>query len=201
MFNDTFNDTPRESKLLGQLSFCNLPRNVNRPYLRNYFSRCRRSTVVLASVISDTHPAFLHHVVSILFCSTKEKVVRVGTFWIIAFVKHVKSIWNWATMKQPRRTMGYLLAFSRLIPCNVAVGTLPSSFISSPSPAWSEIWSMRRNGSVFVHPLPESFRKSFGKPLRSQIFGSNLDLHQSVRLIVCHALGSSNRKGISFCIP
>lgn len=40
-----------------------------------------------------------------------------------------------------------------------------------------------------------------GKALRDQVVEGISSLHSVTGLIVCRALGSSNRKGISFCIP
>lgn len=57
------------------------------------------------------------------------------------------------------------------------------------------------NWTILINVIPKPFGNGFGKALRDQVVGGIRSLHQSVRLIVCHALGSSNRKGISFCIP
>jgi len=190
MIHDAFDNTNGDSKSLGQLFSCHNPGNVSGPNQSDCFPH--GFAITPSRFYCSSHPAFLHHVLSVLFCRAKEKVIGVGTFWIIALMKYEKSIWNRAFMNHPRCALGSYFS-------DIPVPPITSSRLySSPSPALSKLWSMCWDWSVFVHLLPEVLRKSVGKPLRSQIFESNLDLHQSVWLIVCHALGSLKRKGISF---
>lgn len=74
--------------------------------------------------------AFCSHVFPIIRGGSKEQVVRTHARRVIAFVKYIKTIWNWPVMQNPRKSGSTALHSFRY-----SQGTITSGVCSCPQPA------------------------------------------------------------------
>lgn len=131
---------------------------------RNLFWMGDRGVIISPATITS---ALRFHVNSILHFSSYPKVFGINANWIIASMKNTEAIRNFSEMQYPRNSMSELRFFAEL---KLTVFTI--SFSTRPLPAFSQIWGMRHDISVFINLLK--------KPL--------LDCFESLKVIVASGL-------------
>ncbi len=142
------------------------------PYLLN------RQFVPGISLSKYAH-SFIAHIGVIIRSVSKPQMFRINTLGTICFwtiMKHTKIIWNWATMKNPRSSMG----------TNQTRVSCP--FLDRPISSFKQASSPKPTGFSFLNLCKESFRECGGEPLRFQILFSNVGLHNKL-VLFCRALG------------
>ena len=145
--------------------------------LKNNMFRKFRQAVLFASIIWRSMSAFLDSVNHIVCGCSKEKMVRIYAWRIVAFVKHQTVIWNITKMNLPRG-MTSPKAFSYLTPTSSWNSNNPVSFFaiisSSPNPARRKAISHYRTIFFNKSPKPDapirSLFRSFLVTLLAAIF-------------------------------
>jgi hypothetical protein len=142
------------SKLSSELSLENSLFPISIPYGLNY--GIRQSVISRLLSASFIIPSLLSHVVIIVGVCAREKVCRIATCPIIAMVAYIHSIWNWASGKTERKSVG---TPGSTLKFKAPISILP--FISIPWPASIE-------STAFINIVPEvlicifwSHRRSF----------------------------------------
>lgn len=131
--------------------------------------------------VSRSGSAFRNHIGHVIYVSAEPKMIRSNTKTNIATVAYFKSI-GWSVVNQPTPYVcPHLTKASKILPPtanNASVSTIGDT--SSPNPAWTKFRHVWRNWTIFVNLRPKPFWKRFGKTLRSQVLGRNLDTHRLV---------------------
>lgn len=180
MLNNCFDLGERNRKGRGDLFLRNLSGNIHGPHLPNDVPRHGSPSVVLSGMVADIHSSFPNHIVGVLLKGSKEQMVRIGAWRIIAFVKNIHSFWNWSKVEYPRNTMGTNMPLSSITPSHTWIIPFAGFFPSRPLPAWTEFWSMFWNWTVFIYLCPKSFRGGWRKSLLCEILGGNNVIHSSI---------------------
>lgn len=140
-------------------------------------------------------PAFIELVLHIVQLSTEKQMIRSYAGRIVAGMENFKTFRYFSKVNHPTDTMSGK-AFSRMVITtyiNHAVcikRITPIANCGGPDPT----------SFCLTNFVPKAIKYRVRKTLRDQIVEGICSLHQSVLLIVCHALGSSNRKGIFISI-
>lgn len=86
------------------------------------------STEILFSV---SMAVFFYAILFIVFCCSKENMIRVHAGGIVAFMKTPKSLWNWAIIDFPCHTRSYLIS---AIDFHFPISTFAFAFYPFPAP-------------------------------------------------------------------
>ncbi len=126
---------------------------------------------------------FIGHIVGL---SANPKMIWSSAGRIVTAMENTHARWDRAIVDYPAKAMSSGLLCGAATESDDAISTDICS--ARPQPTTVGLFNL----------LPKSCENRFGKSLRDQVVEGICSLHQSVRLIVCHALGSLKRKGISF---
>lgn len=133
--------------------------------------------------------SFIYAISNILKLCSGIKMLRSNARWIIAKVNYRRGITcQWSTMQDPRNPMGQFGTHARRSSPDRSISTF--KYLSGPYPAFTKLWTVFWNRSVFVYFGPEPIWKCFAKTLRGEILGRNVWLHNKF-VLLCRALGCS----------
>ena len=111
--------------------------------LKDFIFRKFRHSVKTAFVIGESCSTFLYRIYSVIFISSKEKMSRIHTQWIVAIMEYANTLWYSSICQFPGYSMGILNRSVAYRPIFISPG-------SKPNPAG--IWTVR-----LINLRPESF--------------------------------------------
>lgn len=97
-------------------------------------------------------PAFLDHVLRVVFESAKKQVVRIHAKRVVALVKHIHSFWNFTILKHPIKAVsadGFSLKPKATISA-LSLASLPFQTTSFRGFIWSKVKDEASN-KCFIH--------------------------------------------------
>lgn len=137
------------------------------------------SWVIFTYKYLSLHVATLrNHIVCVILFGSNKKVFWIITRPVVAMMQNAGAIyWNSAPIKNPRGSMRK----NQRSPASPSANMSITSRIKAcgPYPARSKFWSVWWNWPIFIHLLPEPFRKAERQSLRSEIFCGNFN-HRNV---------------------
>ncbi len=87
----------------------------------------------------------------IIFGSPQKQMIGIYARWVVAFVKHPKTVWNFPKVQSPRKSMRLPNGFFCL-----ELSVKCFWLISSPFPTISQFWNVWHLSAIFVHLFPKS---------------------------------------------
>ena len=152
------------------------------------------------SIFASCHSSFLRGIRHVFGMWTNPQVVRPHTFWIVTFMKPIKTIWDFSMMKHQRKSVSKYVSGISSTPRDDSISM---TCCSGPIPTRTEFWLMKRNGSIFIHSCPKSnddaSRKSMlcqiGIGVRNYFSKSAIDSAFRSSSIVLHSISSVD------CLP
>lgn len=155
VFNLAYNDWA-SSKLSGYFALKSVSIISILKSFFNFINLCLSKNSARAFLSGAIRPSsFRFYIPHIVLMGSKKQMVRPNTCTVIAFMKSVKSIFNWANMHKIRQSVcSYLPRPLRTSRINSSISFLLSS---NPIPAISKMRNMCRNRPVFINLFPKSF--------------------------------------------
>ena len=172
------------SELLGKFLLSNSSGCI-KTHNFNYFILCKNVLRMFFPIMiwGRLVPLFLKHILDIVLMGAKKKVLWIAAWWIVATMKDLQFAVKFSTSKQIRNSGSMLIppfpVKTSIAFCKLSSGPRPAFFLTLLSHRFPE-------SNFWITPTPVSRHStSFSE-------SSILVLHQSVHLIVCHALGHFN---------
>lgn len=136
-------------------------------------------------ILPGWKPTLLHAISCVRKACSKPQVIRIDTSRIV-------SIWTIVTNKNPLRNRSVVQNPRSSI---AQYGTVSKPFAYEPVSSMVFTTGPQPAQSGFIYFRPKSIWKVWGQSLRNKVFGSNLDLHKSVRLICATLSAAQTARG------